>query len=260
MLSRAFLLFQILSIDIVIGTVILLHFFSTYFGVAPSVDVYFILGASVWLIYTIDHLQDAVKAPNSARVRYRFHNKHQRMLRAAALVVLMAVICRLYFIDYQILTGGSVLALLSGMYLLLQKRLAALGLKELYVALIYTSGILLVPFFRTQIFSAPVFLLLLLLSFSNLILFSWFEKEEDMKDKFISIATVLESKKLESVILICISLGLSIALFSNQGQTAVYFTAAFLAYAVLLFKANFFRKRNLYRVIGDGVFLFPMLL
>ncbi|MBC6399490.1 MAG: hypothetical protein GDA51_00760 [Ekhidna sp.] len=258
MLSRAFQFLQILSIDIVLGAVVLLHFFSTYFRVAPSIDIYFVLGASVWLIYTIDHLRDAVKAPNSTRIRYRFHHKYQRMLQGSVLIVLIAIVCRLYFIDYRILMGGSVLAFLSGIYLLLQKRLAGLALKELYISLIYTAGILLAPFVLGQIFSFSVFLLLFLLSFSNLMLFSRFEKEEDIRDGFLSIASVSESKRLESVILICIALGLSIALLSNQDLMTRYFVFAFVIYAILLFRANFLKKRNLYRLIGDGVFLFPV--
>jgi len=258
MLYRAFQLLQILSIDVVLGAVVMLHFFSTYFGAEPSIDVYFVLGASVWLVYTIDHLRDAVKAPNSTRVRYRFHNKYQQILKCLILIVLIAIVYRLCFIDHSILIGGSTLAFLSGIYLLLQKHLAGLGLKELYIALIYTGGILLVPFVLVQIFSIPVFLLLFLLSFSNLILFSRLEKEEDIKDRVISIATILEGKRLESVILICISLGLLIVSLSSRDLMTLYFTLAFVIYAILLFRASFLRKRNLYRLIGDGVFLFPV--
>ena len=259
MLSRAFSILQILSIDIVLGAVILLHFFSIYSGVSPSNEVYFVLGATVWLIYTIDHLRDAKKAPHSTRVRYRFHLKNEKKIRVAILTVFLSVICFLFFLDQSILVGGFILALFSAIYLIIQKRLAKLGLKELYVAIIYTSGILLAPFVLMASFSITMFMLVLLLTYTNLILFSWFEREEDINDQFISIATIMESKRLESLILICLALGISLSLLQHLDALTGYFTVAFSIYSLLFVRAVSLKKDQLYRTMGDGVFLLPIL-
>ena len=73
MIGRAYRTAQILSIDIVIGVVILLRFFCVQFGVAPGWEVYTLLGGVVWLIYTADHLRDAESKIKSSRERYLFH-------------------------------------------------------------------------------------------------------------------------------------------------------------------------------------------
>ena len=76
MIGRAYRTAQILSIDIVIGAVILLRFFCAYFDVSPGWEVYVMLGGTVWLIYTADHLRDAEKTVQSKRERYLFHRRN----------------------------------------------------------------------------------------------------------------------------------------------------------------------------------------
>ena len=259
MLAKFFQVLQILSIDIVLGAVILLHFFCSYFDVVPSRGIFFLLGVSVWLIYTIDHLRDARNAPKSQRIRYQFHLKHQRVLRFAIGLLTLVNGYFLLALDQRVLMGGAVLAIFAGIYLVLQDRLARIGLKELYVALIYTAGILLTPFVLGSTFSYTVFALLFLLTYSNLVLFSWFEKNEDVSDKFYSIATVVKSPKLEKVIFVVLSLGLSIAVLAKTDLATQYFSVAFVIYLFLFAKAKALKKRQLYRWLGDGVFVLPAL-
>ena len=92
----------------------------------------------------------------------------------------------------------------------------------------------------------------------NLSLFSWYEKEDDIKDKFQSIATELKGKKLKKIILLLISIGLSIAVLSINLIT-IYFIAGFVIYALMIISSDWFRLNHRYRAIGDGVFLLPIL-
>lgn len=259
MLAEIYRRAQYLSLDIVLGAVILLRFFSSILSVYPSWSVYVLLGSSVWLIYTIDHLRDASKAQNSDRGRYQFHSKHSKSLKVVIGMVLITCLICLFYTSPIILVAGCTLVILSGVYLLIQHLLAKWGMKELYVSIIYTSGILLAPFVLAENVLFEVFFLLLLLTFLNLILFSWFEKADDEADGFKSIATTFSDYWLQRLILIAISVGISFSFLLETSNFSLYFLVAFMAYAFLFLARKRVRKNHLYRVIGDGIFLLPIL-
>ncbi|WP_420316875.1 hypothetical protein [Ekhidna sp.] len=258
MIGRAYRTAQILSIDIVIGVVILLRFFCAQFGVAPGWEAYALLGGVVWLIYTTDHLRDAENKIRSSRERYLFHKNHRKSLLVVAVLVLIALCILVLFIPLVIFLGGLALAIFSFVYLMMQHRLSRFLSKEIYVALVYSAGILMVPFLLSQTYRWDVFLLLVLLTFVNLSLFSLYEKEDDIRDKFQSIATELNGKQLEKIILLLISIGLAIAVLSINVIT-IYFIAGFVIYALMIIFSDWFRLNHRYRAIGDGVFLLPIL-
>lgn len=258
MIGRAYRTAQILSIDIVIGVVVLLRFFCAQFGVTPGWEVYTLLGGVVWLIYTADHLRDAEQSVQSSRERYLFHKDHRKTIVVVAFIVLITLSSLTFFIPLLIFLGGIALGVFSFVYLLMQHRLSRFLSKELYVALVYSAGILMVPFLLSQTYRWDVFILLVLLTFVNLSLFSWYEKEDDLKDGFHSIATELQGWKLEKTILLLISAGLSVALISPNVIT-IYFIVGFLIYALMTIFLDWFRINHRYRAIGDGVFLLPIL-
>ncbi|WP_424962952.1 hypothetical protein [Ekhidna sp.] len=258
MIGRAYRTAQILSIDIVIGVVILLRFFCVQFAVTPGWEVYVLLGGVVWLIYTADHLRDAEQSIRSSRERYLFHRDHRKPLVIVAGIVLLVLSILIFFIPLVIFLGGFALAVFSFIYLLMQHRLSRFLSKELYVALVYSAGILMIPFLLSQTYSWDVFLLMVLLTFVNLSLFSWYEREEDIKDKFQSIATELNGKRLEQIMLLLISIGLAIAIPSINIIT-IYFIAGFVIYALMIIFSDWFRLNHRYRAIGDGVFLLPII-
>lgn len=259
MLAEIYRRAQYLSLDIVLGAVILLRFFSSILSVYPTWSVYVLLGSSVWLIYTIDHLRDASKAENSARGRYQFHSKHSKALKVMIGMVLIICLTCIYYTSPIILVAGSTLVILSGVYLMIQHLLAKWGMKELYVSIIYTSGILLAPFVLAEKVMFEVFFLLFLLTFLNLIIFSWFEKADDEVDGFKSIATTFSDHWLQRVILILISVGISFSFLLETTNFSLYFLFAFVAYAFLLLAHKQVQQNHLYRVIGDGIFLLPIL-
>ncbi|WP_421764071.1 hypothetical protein [Ekhidna sp.] len=257
MFFRVYRLAQILSLDIVIGVVILLRFFCVQFRVNPGWEVFVLLGAAVWLIYTFDHLRDAENSPNSARERYVFHRKYKKMLIVASAVVLLISAPLIFFVPITVLVGGILLSTFSILYLLIQRKLSRLLFKELYVALVYSAGVLLVPIVLSGTFDLILFLLLFQLTFLNLIIFSWFEKEEDLREGFRSIATQMEADKLEKLMFTLVSLGLALSLLSFE-ITHIYFIVGFTIYASLIHLSKRFRRNYLYRAIGDGVFLLPI--
>ncbi|MEP1034459.1 hypothetical protein [Ekhidna sp.] len=258
MIGRAYRFAQILSLDIVIGVVILLRFFCAQFQVNPGWEVYVLLAATVWLIYTADHLRDAENSASSTRERYVFHRTHRKTLIIVFVLLLIGITPLIFFIPVVIFLGGLALAIFSFIYLLVQQRLSRWLSKELYVALVYSMGILMVPMFLSWTFHLTSFLLLFLLTFVNLTIFSWYEKIEDEKDGFQSIATQMNAIKLERMMLLLISIGLALS-FLLIDITHIYFFIGFSIYGFMILFSGYFGRNKLYRAVGDGVFLVPIL-
>lgn len=260
MLTSLYRKAQYLSLDIVLGAVILLRFFSNQLQVEISVFIYLLLAGSVWLIYTIDHLRDARHAKNSKRGRYQFHDKNEKWLKVAIAIIILLCTYGVFQIELDLLISGSLIIVLSGIYLLIHQHLSKRGLKECYVALIYTIGILIAPFTALKSIEWDVAWLLFLLTLSNLILFSWFEQSEDEADEFNSIATIMDSSTMNRIILVLLSLGLASTILMEFNTITIYFLIAFVIYASLFINKNWSGQHFRYRTIGDGVFLFPILL
>ncbi len=258
MIGRFYSVLQHLSIDIVIGAVILLRFFCVQANVDVGLPVYFLLASAVWLIYTTDHLRDTKQAKKPKRSRYLFHEQNENVLKIVMSIVILFCIFCVFMVPMMILFAGIVLGALSLIYLTIQNWLSKNGLKELYVSIIYTSGILLAPFVLAKQFDGFIFSLLLIATFLNLILFSWFEEEEDRKDRFNSIATKWKSKNVEKLCLLLISIGMAFTIL-NFDLISLYFLIVFAVFAIMVLRKGRLSKSGIYRMIGDGVFLIPAL-
>jgi len=262
MILRSYRLLQHLSIDIVFGAVILLHFFCEIYDVSVAWPAYVLLGSSIWLIYTFDHLRDSKLAKVGSRERYMFHSRNQKVLQIGMIVVLCLALLCLFFVPIRLIVGGSILAAFCLLYVVCQSVLSRWGMKEAYIAIIYTMGVLLSPIFATLHFDVYSFFVLLIVTFLNLIIFSWFEFEEDRADSFTSIATQLGKAKLFKLILTVSSVGFAVGILS-AGRYPTY--AAFLAlvlliFVLLVFNYEWAKQKSRYRTIGDAVFLLPILL
>lgn len=253
MIARALYTLHLLSLDVVGGALVLLYFFSSYLGIAPSWTLYVLLGSNVWMIYTVDHLRDAAKS--TLRPRYQIHQTHRRTLLFLLCLMASLIVSLLFFIETKVLIGGAVLGASSIGYLSTHEWLAKRGLKELYVALVYTTGILLVPYVMVDELPLTLFFLLLVLTYSNLILFSWYEHDEDVRDRFDSIATVWGVDKVERLLVLLLAIGLSVAFLMPFALLSFYFVIAFLTYFILLTGTRKGEWGPAFRIIGDGIFL-----
>lgn len=260
MIARFYRVIHLLSIDVVVGAVVLLHFFSSFYQVKTHWAVYLLLAISVWCIYTYDHLKDSKKAKAPLRLRYHFHLRNENTLRALVYVLLFTGILLVFYLDFQLLLWGLILTILSLFYLFLQFRLSLHGIKEVYVSLIYTSGILLAPFLERQKFDPIVFFSLMVLSLSNLFIFSYIDYKEDKKDQFFSVATIWGPMLLKKYLMILLSLGLAISLLASETNgRLVYFLVAFLIYTVIVIRIDRINQKSTIRILCDGVFLIPIL-
>lgn len=259
-------LVNILSLDVVAGSVVSAAFFSKVFGVRLHVPACIALGLSVWLIYTIDHLRDAYSISHPASTeRHRFHQIHRRGIRIALVVVGFVNAALILQLPRQILLYGVVLGLPTMLLLVLQRFLP--WIKELLISVFYTCGILLPSLpFVTERLDMPDYLIAFQFSITalmNLLVFSWYDRHNDRKDNLPSLVTVSGATFTRIMLYTCwiSSVGLSTYQYVVSGQ-GIASTVILIGATVMLLLFQFeerFTKNNRYRYIGDLIFLIPLI-
>jgi hypothetical protein len=264
-LIRAYRFLNVLSIDVAVGAVIGAMFFAKIFNVPLLPYGLISLGLTVWIIYTADHLIDALKVKQIASSeRHRFHQKYFKILFAALIVGVVTDTVQLFFIRKIVFLEGLGLAIVILIYFLIQRSLKFL--KEVTGAILYSGGVLLIPMSvntealtNTQMILITQFALTALI---NLFLFSLFDKEQDERDQHSSFATIMGEKATRAslIILFLIQITLSSALLLlAMEKSAIVLIAMNVVLFLIFFRRNYFQINDRYRLLGDAVFLFPIL-
>lgn len=256
-------LLSVLSIDIAVGAVCSSVWFAVFFGVNPGGIAFAVLGLTVWIIYTLDHLMDArtIKSPANAK-RYQFHQHHFSII---GIVWMLAIVCDgvlVFFVRKEILYDGLWLSAWVIIYFLFHRYFGSL--KEVTIAVLYTVGVLLptlslkgIPQVASEWFVISSFLLTALI---NILLFSWVDHDADISDGQHSFAIVFGRKHTQQFVSM---------LFLVQGIlqfVIIYWVGA--APVILLLSMNcillfiFYyseklKKNETFRLAGDAVFFFP---
>jgi hypothetical protein len=156
---------------------------------------------SVWIIYTMDHLGDALKYPNV--VRYDFYRRHWRLLLILLSLAAIALLLTIYFLPFALLCKGLLLLLPIMSYQLLLRYRPYTGalLKEAAVALVYASG---TGIFMWSQSIQPINLLALVwlffLTWTSILTYSMLEAPEDGKQGMFTIAHILGNKSTRRLI------------------------------------------------------------
>jgi len=263
-------LFQALSLDVVTGAVIFSLAIGAYYNVHISWRILLCLSIATWIIYTLDHLLDTRKIKEKALTyRHQFHGKYKKQLFVVLLIVLIIGIVNIYYLPKNILIAGLIGTLFSLIYFLLLQK-TSFWAKELYIAMVYTFGLFIGSVCVLYQHIQPVQWLLIpqvfLLVFSNLLLFSWFDFSNDKQSGYPSMVIHLGIQKTEKIITFILTTGvivcIAIIFFNATNEaTLVIQIILLLMYSllILLFKKDkLFRKNDLYRVIGDGIFFIPL--
>lgn len=257
-------LLNILSIDVALGASISGIYFAEIYEVKTGLQAFLCLGLAVWLIYTTDHLLDVRQMKvKASTLRHQFHQKHYQILLRISSFVGLAILILLFFIEERVLLWGTGLGLLVIVYLLFQRRLGIM--KELMGAFLYTSGIVLPAL---AIYNQPyspenivMILIFFIIAITNLILFSWFDKERDLAHNHSSIATKIGAKNTQKVLYILFTLLLALLTllyFQDISHGSfVIFTLMSLALLIIFVFANWFSRDDRYRLMGDAIFLIP---
>lgn len=264
-LIRFYRLMNILSIDVVVGATVSALFFAKIFDVQVRPFGLLALGVTVWGIYTLDHLRDAKKIKHQASTeRHRFHQRHFNVLTVMLCAAVMIDVVLIFFIKKKVFEWGIVLALVVGLYLLVQHVLRFL--KELFIALLYTCGVLLLSLPLTPLkiewVQYGAIIQFGLVAWINLIMFSWFDQEYDRQDRHNSFVTVLGSKTtcvvLYSLMLLNFFLTLVQLYFHGSSGAVLILGAMNLTMLIVFYFRRSLARDDQYRLIGDAVFLFPL--
>jgi len=255
---------NILSLDVVAGAVIGSLFFARIFVVTVSTAVLAALALTVWIIYTIDHLRDAKTIRKVAFTdRHRFHQEHFRVVLIILGVAIAADATLVFFVPPVILKLGTYLALVVLAYLIFQRHLKFL--KEVFVACLYTAGILLPSIAVIPYDLQPMHYLIIgkffITALMNLLLFSLFDYRRDRSQQQHSFVTWFSPSFTQYGIMILGLLNIFSGLRLWGFDPLVAFV--FITMNLLLLSILFFRKRladnNCYRMLGDAVFFIPVI-
>lgn len=252
--------------DVVAGALILLWFISDYYAISISFPVYFALGSAVWLIYTTDHLMDVRRVDFPSSNRHQFHKNHFDRILIVGVFILLIALGNLFFLPVLILLGGVVLGAVCLLYLFLCQHLAIKGLKEIFIAFLFATGIFIAPFTQLEHLGLVDFIFwfqLTLLALVNLLLIAQFEVENDARDNFASAVLIWGEERTRHLVHILIVLSLIISILminrSDLGFQA-FFIAANSLFLFVDWYPRYFVKNRSYQLLVDGVFLLPLLL
>lgn len=270
-------LFQILSLDVILGSIAVGIFATAVLKVQPNPWWWIILPVSVWVVYTLDHLLDGFKKKGESTIyRHRFHYKYRNIL--GILVVLFglsAVILSVVFLEREIVFRGLVLSVFVsiyfGMVYLLDKFRFNHFLKELIIAFVYIAGIFLAPlFWNGGLPSYPtliVILILFLLAWIESVIISYFDFENDLADGFKSFTVAFSknaSRKMIITILLLVAVFLMLFIFQSSDQRLkaamiIELIMSSILLLLILFPEKF-KNNNRFRWIGESAFYLPAVL
>lgn len=253
-----------------------------------------VLPSTVWVIYTLDHLFDGLKVKEQAQtIRHQMHYKHRKLIFwLVGIISVVNIYLVLFYFDKELIEFGVTLSACVGAYLIIyqlfNRSTKKSYLKEITIALIYTVGIVggvwvtgMHGSFQDAVIITGLFALL---AFCNLLIFSLFDCEKDRKNGFTSLAQSIGERKVHLIsltLLIGMLIFLGTLLFANWmevivipttlGHTSsdmginnlIHLSVIFLMTIGLLALLTFpkwFAVNERYRFLGDGVFLFPLIL
>jgi 4-hydroxybenzoate polyprenyltransferase len=257
---------NLVSLDVACGAVICSAFFAHLFQVQPRPAGFLALGISVWIIYSADHLMDAYMLDQKASTtRHRFHQKYFRTIAFLLIVAAIMNVILVLYIRRPVLIGGLVLAALIFPYLLVQKYIHPF--KELLVSVLYSGGVL-VPTLALHTSAISLTVTLLVVNFTitaliNLIVFSWYEWEQDRIDGRVSIVTWLGKSNAKIVIWVLCLIQMVIFLVVLWKGAFLFALLTIVVMNVILLIIFAYpqklRDDDKYRLVGDAAFILPVL-
>jgi 4-hydroxybenzoate polyprenyltransferase len=262
-------IFQALSLDVVVGVVIFSLAVGSYYNVQIPFSVLLCLSIATWIIYTFDHLLDAKKISGKASTyRHQFHQRYEQPLFFSAVGLMIVGSITMLYLPRVILIIGLIGVVFSLLYFLLAHKISFWA-KECYIAMVYTFAIFISPVCLLHPYISIVQWLLIpqvyLLVFSNLLIFSWFDFLNDKQDGHLSSIIHWGIKRAEKIITFILASGivLNVTIIFLKIDHATFVMQLLLlfmyGFLILLFKKNqLFRKNDVYRIIGDGIFFIPL--
>lgn len=263
---------EVLSLDICAGVIGSAAFAQSTLKAAMKPVWWFLLPASVWVVYTADHLLDAHKlGKNAVNIRHKFHEDNFTLLAVLAIAIALLCIVLAFLCFREIVFSGGVLL---GFLALFHLSLAYWGKvrfgKEISVAVIYTCGIWFAPFLNRGVALMPVhgialslvFLAALLNLFMNAVIELPIDQQEELVFGMQHFSSVWARRMV-----ICISLTASLAILIWAAISLLHrdaplgIAAYFYLFMIcvvpgfILLNEKYFSQNQRYRIPAEWVFL-----
>ncbi len=261
-----------LSLDIVLGAVLSASLTTYVFPYDITWWYYLVLAASVWVIYTLDHLIDSQRNKEiavSPRHLYYYSNFSVIAWSVGFTMVGIGVLL-LLFAPLKLLVFGIFLGGISFIYLglvFLVKNPSVWLPKELIVALIYTVGIWGFPIILQEGMGLkyllfPIFFFLVV--FFVLVFYSYVDLKEDLADHFYGLLSILSRTKSEQLLMLLLLSEVIVFLFIDvlfpwselRLLLIIYFIMMLMTFVLFYYK-NKLKNRGYYRMLGETIFFIP---
>ena len=229
-----------------------------------------ILSISVWLIYVLDRLLDNQKNAVIFTERHLFHQSNQQILWF--FVITCTAICAglLFFIPFDIIKFGIIIALITGIYLLLINQISTENIlqhyKEPLTAVVYTVAVWgTASLHHLDIITCFLGFIFFLITLQNLLLFSYFELNNFPETN--NLAQFLGKKSSKNIIFgiffaIIVLGGFSFVILAKNYQYKVFSIELLMSFSLVLIThfQSFTHQHDRFRWLGDGIFLLPLLI
>jgi len=268
---------QLLSIDVVIGTLAVGYMATKLLDITPNPVWWLILPLIVWVVYSLDHIIDSYKNSSDAVIiRHRFHYTYRKPIIIAMIIAsIVSITLSLVFLEKQIIYFGLLLSIFIALYFfiifILKKKKSLLLQKELIIAFVYTSGIFLAPLvWHGEKLPYPILLVIFnifILAWLEGIMISWFEYDKDIADGHTSFTVIvgkINTRRFLIVTQVLLAVLTKISMLSVT--TKVEFVALIITIImdiillIIVFNPDKFYKNDYYRLLGESVFLLPALI
>jgi len=267
--KRIILILHWLNFDTALGAVVTSLFIAQNLGADVPAIAFLALFIAVLSIYNFDHLLDAQRIRGVAQSgRHRYYQQNFRVLSIYQLLLLILILIISWYVPGNIARTGVILAVISLIYFLLLFIILPKNFffKEIYISIVYVSGLILAPVVTSN--HAPVIIDYLLwtevflLALTNTFILAWFDYDIDAKEEHISIAQLVGKTTIYRWSFVFLGLEVLIVIASViispmfESQLIIIAMSLPLLFS-LLFK-SFFRKKDIYRVVGDAIFIIPV--
>lgn len=272
MLNKVYQYVRGLSLDVAAGAAISARWISNYYQEEVPTNAIVCLSLVVWIIYTVDHLLDArhIKRRN-ANFRHILHKDYAYFIWGSVSLASVWLMYSVFQLKKEVFFFGIALGVFVILYFAFVhfiRRKPFWG-KEWFIAIIYASGICLPALSYLEIYTPDIlyfWIQIFLIAIINLLIFNMFELQDDRIQGFFSFATHFGFDITRRTILILFVLfvvlwGSSFLLFKSESffdyQAILIFMASVLA--LILSKEKVMKTEEWYRILGDMVFLLPLI-
>lgn len=262
---RFYRLLNHLSIDVAAGAMIGSLYFASVFATEIKRAEVIVLGLTVWIIYTTDHLRDARRIVSKASTpRHSFHQQNFKILVFVLLAVMLVAFAFSFFVRGVVLRWGALLSALVCCYFLLYRYLYRF--KEIVAAFLYTAGIVLPALAGMEmplsICNSIVLFLFMTTALINLLIFSWFDRKPDAQDQQPSFVTIYGEQRARQVIYILFLLHALLLFFSlfmyPKAHNVLIFIPMNVMLLLIFILEKYFLVGDRYRLAGDAIFFLPL--